>query len=634
MNLKHFFPSAVLFFAFSVVHGQETITPLRSNPTIINYLKAHPESEASRVSKKKDGPLKLPFFDDFSNNGIYPEQELWYGRDVFINSTFPIEPPSYGVATFDGLDETGFPYNIDGANTPRICDDLTSHEIDLSEFSNEDSIYLSFYYQQKGLGETPEVNDSLILEFKRADGEWYNAWSISGIRIIEGDPAFQQVMVNVSDAEDESYVLLHDSFQFRFRNMGNPTGALDHWHLDYVFLNDNRTATDSLNPDISIYRRPNGLFKNYYSMPWRHFREDPRAFQNENIDYHVNNRSGNLLSPNIFYTIKDITNDEELYSSFDLRNQIVDINPLSTKTGDQPNELPFFHFDNLEDQRVQLEIKMVVSDNSITAIDQKQRSNDTFTFYQRFDEYLSYDDGSAEGGYGLANSRQGAVALKFATRTVDTLKYVAFSFTGGFEVLPDQKKFNIIIWQQLTPSPVILSRIDGVRTMYSYRKDGFVLYELEEPLVVSGEFLIGWEQFSAFNLNVGIDLNYRYFNDDRPNPNLFINLGSWENSKVVGTPLIRPVFSSDTYLSTNDMTKDDIRIDAYPNPVTDQLQVAIGNNDVQTLSLFSLQGQEVYRVSEPSGNVQIDMTQLHPGLYLLMVETRSGRRVQQKIIKN
>jgi len=36
---------------------------------------------------------------------------LWEDDDVYINGTYPIDPPTIGVATFDGLARDGHPYN-------------------------------------------------------------------------------------------------------------------------------------------------------------------------------------------------------------------------------------------------------------------------------------------------------------------------------------------------------------------------------------------------------------------------------------------------------------------------------------------------------------------------------------------
>ena len=55
-------------------------------------------------------PLVLPFFDDFAYNSKIPDPARWVDKNVFINQTMAVDPPSIGVATFDGLNSNGTPY--------------------------------------------------------------------------------------------------------------------------------------------------------------------------------------------------------------------------------------------------------------------------------------------------------------------------------------------------------------------------------------------------------------------------------------------------------------------------------------------------------------------------------------------
>jgi hypothetical protein len=75
---------------------------------------------------------------------------LWQDDDVYINGTYPVDPPTIGVATFDGLARTGYPYDFPNYTAYGRADHLTSVPIDL-EYPASDSIYLSFFYQAKGL---------------------------------------------------------------------------------------------------------------------------------------------------------------------------------------------------------------------------------------------------------------------------------------------------------------------------------------------------------------------------------------------------------------------------------------------------------------------------------------------------
>lgn len=121
--------------------------------------------------------IQLPFFDDFSTSNIFPDQSLWDGRSVFVNKDFPYMPVNIGVATFDAIDSSGNIYST-GSIAPFEADRLTTQNIrldsifiqDARKLTPADSVYLSFFYQPQGVGDIPQLRDSLILEFSRYTG--------------------------------------------------------------------------------------------------------------------------------------------------------------------------------------------------------------------------------------------------------------------------------------------------------------------------------------------------------------------------------------------------------------------------------------------------------------------------------
>ena len=113
-------------------------------------------------------PLVLPFFDDFAYNSKVPDPAKCVDKNVFINQTMAVDPPSIGVATFDGLNSNGTPY---GGGFSR-ADYLTSNYIDLSGITTSDSVYLSYFLQAKGNTYNHQQRDSIELEFKNDKGEW------------------------------------------------------------------------------------------------------------------------------------------------------------------------------------------------------------------------------------------------------------------------------------------------------------------------------------------------------------------------------------------------------------------------------------------------------------------------------
>lgn len=119
--------------------------------------------------------LTLPFLDDFSQNYLFPDTTRWEDINVHINSNFANDPVNWGVATFDGLDSTGYPYNFGNPTSYGPADTLTSRTIDVTTII--DSLFLSFYYQPQGNGNKPETKDSLSLQFfRKSDSTWVRMW--------------------------------------------------------------------------------------------------------------------------------------------------------------------------------------------------------------------------------------------------------------------------------------------------------------------------------------------------------------------------------------------------------------------------------------------------------------------------
>ena len=96
-----------ILFCSHILNGQEVLSVLVSNP-VLNGNKL--------VVNKNKSVITLPFFDDFSYNSPVANIDLWQQSSVFVNRTYPINPVTIGVATFDGLDEYGFARNFFQAN--------------------------------------------------------------------------------------------------------------------------------------------------------------------------------------------------------------------------------------------------------------------------------------------------------------------------------------------------------------------------------------------------------------------------------------------------------------------------------------------------------------------------------------
>ena len=144
-------------------------------------------------------------------------------------------------------------------------------------FSPEDSLYLSFLYQPGGLGDLPEEQDSLLVDFySPADSAWINMWGIPGSEEVH---PFRTVMIPITETR-----FLTGGFQFSFRNRASlPRNSdfedkranVDHWNVDYVRLGAGRFAADTILRDVAFNSAIQSVLIDLTSLPWSHF-EDAR----------------------------------------------------------------------------------------------------------------------------------------------------------------------------------------------------------------------------------------------------------------------------------------------------------------------------------------------------------------------
>ena len=169
MKLKNIFLFFFSLFFFLTLHAQEVITGMSENSVIKQYLTQNPSQV---VKSQRSTAVKMPFIDDFSRNFVYPNSQLWEDFFVYVNDGCGIGAPTIGCATFDAYDQFGHIYE-NASTFPFIADYLTSQPLRLdSVFTGAphkatpaDSVYLSFFFQPQGLGDKPETEDSLLLQF-------------------------------------------------------------------------------------------------------------------------------------------------------------------------------------------------------------------------------------------------------------------------------------------------------------------------------------------------------------------------------------------------------------------------------------------------------------------------------------
>lgn len=542
---------------------------------------------------------------------------LWQDDDVYVNGTYPIEPPTIGVATFDGLARTGYPYNFPVYSSHGIADHLTSVPIDL-ELPASDSIYLSFFYQPQGLSGDVNVQtqDSLVLEFYAPDQQtWYREWSTPYLPLQD----FQQVLIPITL---ERY--LKPNFQMRFLNYATLSGSFDHWHLDYVRLGAQRTYNDTALVDVAYMMPESSLLQTYTSVPFNKFAQAPTSYMASSVTLPLRNLNEERFITYGWQVGLDGGGGEQ---SFDSGNNTSD-NEFSIFPSVHPVGNSGFAYDpSLSTDFAFWTVKF----KTLTQPDINQY-NDTTQFTQELSNYYAYDDGSAEMAYGL-NTNGAKLAYRFDMVGGDSLRALRIYFNPQANqpplAQPPTGSFLITVWSSL--SPEVIQHQNFTFSSPEYRLDGinhFVEYPLDSAIYVSGTFYVGWTQTNSVNMNIGWDKNRN--NQDKIFRN---NTGSFVNTTFAGSLMMRPVFvaSVDPWAGVEDgPSTSSGRLDLFPNPANDAFTVRLydvvdGGASVQCMDAT---GRIVMQERYMNGG-SISTGDLADGVYVVRAVDRSGVPIAQ-----
>ncbi len=627
---------------------------------------------------------------------------LWIDDLAYINNTYAIDPITIGVATLDGVDESGTPHNnFSDPNGYGVADYLTSKPLDLGGLTSNDPVYLTFFYQPEGLGNNPQPEDSLVLEFYApAKLTWHNIWSVPGTTQAD----FEHVLIPITSSD-----YFKKGFQFRFKNYATISGNFDHWHIDYVRLKSNWntntisitgvsnngngkcrykaatshpyaigdkiigsgfsvpaynvtqfvtalsgvdtietnigytvnatggefTSLDTTIVDVAFVYDAPSLVKNYEAIPWKHFLKDTINQLKLNLEVIATNNDVDGKTTAHLFLINDIfdsvlldtvPNSIQLGAFKDSAYTTIPINNLNYICYSPANSC----FSPNSDYAV-LEIV-----NVLTTLPDDNRGNDTLRNYQRFYNYYAYDDGSAEAAYSLVGNGS-KVAYRFTTITPDTIRAIDMFFAQTEEDVSSEF-FYLTIWSSINPE-VILYQRPFMTPEYEDSLNEFHTYLVDEILVLSGTYYIGFVQVNDVDINLGFDKN------TVANSNLYYNTtGTWLQSIIPGAMMMRPLFGDTVIIPLgvqedvyNQVEKLEIDYLVYPNPGRDiiyfeQRSRGLASNidaDVE-MKIIDLYGRIVMRI--PALENSADVSNLGEGLYFFEFRnTSSGKTTTKKI---
>ncbi len=670
----------LLFLWTAQIHAQELVLPIHQNQDKSpELLKEH-----QRTSQTRSDALDLPFRDDFTNDGPYPDPGKWIDQYVFVNTGFPVHPKTYGVATFDILDEHGDIYDhATMDNIPFAADHLTSDTISLSAYNPSDSLILSFYYQPQGRGAPPAANDSLVLQFRLPphtndngnsgdngngsdngdngdddnDGDndndndngenddedhlWQSVWKATGesLQSFSQDtfPYFKRVAIPITDEQ-----FFHEAFQFRYKNYAsfspgqtipNNTQTGNIWNIDYVYLDSNRSLPDSTYYDIAFVSPAQSLLQDLTAMPWSHYIADPQQVLRSHFQVLISNLDDAAYNYTYRYIIQDegqhtirtYSGGSDVIQPFyeqGYQNYPPHSNPIVLA-----NPLPV---DPADERRFRIIHQLQAGSDG----DDFPR-NDTIAFEQVFSDYFSYDDGSPELIHLVKGSNPGR-ALQFHAAHTDTIEAVKIFMLETINNQDLQQGYEIFIWDSLDPENIVYqSEEQFITDDEEGTRGAFEDYQLTDPVTVEGTFYVGFRQTGNVLLSNAIVVGFDKSNN--VSHRLYYDSGDgWFSSGVSGALMIRPVVKRD--LETGITAPDgltDASLTVYPNPASgDVLHMetdkAFGEGDTSIIQIFDARGRMLHQEKlSPSVNI----ASLQNGVYLLRVtDTQSGHSVTKRII--
>ena len=591
----------------------------------------------NRNTRGRSEAIQLPFFDDFTDTEVFTNNVKWQNNKVLVNSGFPVFPTNYNAATFDVLDNTGKVYSH-AISSPFIADSLVSKPISLKNLTPADSVYLSFYYQPQGNGDAPEDADSLVLMIGcQTDTSlvWYHIWSAEGMTldsflIANNGNYFKQIMIPVVDEKyfgNEIVILFYNYGSIPPTMYPNDRSNVDNWNVDFIYLNKKRTFDDTTFPLVTFSEKAPSLLKRYQSMPYRQYVSNPTVAVVTDYNMYIANLDSVGASTQYTCHVENLASDW----NFDYSSEWCNISPF-VKTGFQNCDgnnstqacphLKNFLFDMNDDvDTATYHITHIITVDESTS----NAKGDTLYGIQSFKNYYAYDDGIPERGYGVVPG-ESCFASQFSVSTPDTLCGVYLLFNRTHKDA-NYDFFDIVVWNNNNGKPGNeFYRLKNQRPVWDDEEIyKFAYYPFDEILKVNGTIYVGIMQHEKESINIGFDTS-----NDNSQYNFYDVGYGWENSSMKGSLMIRPALGNDmTFVKEENVTQNS-RLGLYPNPSKNTVNIGELEAEVcEEIMIFDMTGRLMKHFTN---DVNLDVSDLPTGLYMMRVVTGEGKRYTEKFM--
>ena len=518
--------------------------------------------------------IKLPFWEDFSSFN-FPNDNNWSkSENIKIKNYNNNYSPSINIVEFDGTDNNGKAYQH--ASGYGISDELISDIINLNNFNERDSIYMSFFWNFNINGEYPDYQDTLKLMFLNKFDVWETVWHKNGGNTNFNGNYFNYEILNISS----NYI--HKNFKFKFQNIGNSEGPFDSWVLDYIYMNNERSINDSSFVDRSLTYKGNKIFKEYYSIPINHFADSDNIM--DSLEMEIKNLDNNIQPINYSYIVK--SDNLNLDLKIEYNKQLSPILNAYERRSIKNNPFYISSYDSSIDS-LELELLFYIDSGDSTTINQNLKINDTSRTKILFSNYYSYDDGNAEYAAGL-NQKNSELVVKYNILSKDTLTQIMILFPESYNT-EYQGNIELVIYDKLFENE---NKLTGMNSSITYNDSIFNIFTLNNPLIVKDSIFIGFKQYESKFLSVGLDKN-----NNSSNKIFFKVDGKWNKNNVVkGSMMIRPIFGkSDFNLVNIEKNNHTNNIIFFPNPSNGIIYI---NQKVEFLEVFSNKGKSLFTIND------------------------------------
>ena len=625
-------------------------TPLTAAPG--RAAGAAPARPPAKRLAQRAAALGLPFFDDFTTplDGLpdagrwqpaaadYPDglgATLHYGGGgAYVSNRLAINAPTRGTATLDGLQANGQPYNSNSASFYSKTDTLTSQPIDLSALNTGSNVYLSYAWQAGSLAGVPAASGSttpvsLTLEFLDSDGRWNTVWTYFSKN---KRTAFRQQIFPLSQPG-----YFHAGFRFRFRSVGNQAISRDAFGLDYIYLNANRSASDTVFQDIATSQGLTSPLRRYVAMPVWQYNAGSGAELNSTLTATVNNLTpqGNPTPISWLGTVRALDG-----SGF---------GPATWTSGERPEPAGASQDAITGDastapppttpaaKRLRYTLALQTKETSPLTL-----PNDTISRDLELGNYYAYDDGTPEQSLRLPAASQGPtsyLAVAYVANQTDRVSAVqlapAFNnipLAAGGENYAD-RPVTVAVWgdtlgmpthKPLATATAVLRQADAAQRFYTVN--------LAVPVQVSGRFYVGYGQPpSGQFLPYGLDLN----NQPATGSLFYTKSGVWTAFQPAtgGALLLRAVMNNNAPLATMAQQAVSARFALYPNPAPTGTTVRVAGPAFGRATLLDVLGRPVWQQPAAEAGQQLLRlpAALPAGVYLVQLSLADGSTATRRL---